>query len=51
MVEKKTDQIMGGVRFASSPPCLMRHSTPSSSLSWPARRFNVAICGSGQRQY
>ncbi|NNA37262.1 hypothetical protein HBO97_22340 [Pseudomonas lundensis] len=39
LVEKKTEQIMGGgVRFASSRRCSMPHSTPSSSLSWPARR-------------
>lgn len=49
LVEKKTEQIMGGVRFASSPLCLTRLSTLSSSLSWPARRPHAAICGSGQR--
>lgn len=51
LVERKTEQIMGGVRFASSLRYLMRLSTPSSSLNWPARRCNVAICGSGQRPY
>ena len=48
LVEKKTEQIMGGVRFANSPRCLMHRSTPSSSLSWPAKPFNAAICGSGR---
>lgn len=47
-VEKKTEQIMGGVRLANSRRCLMPRSTPSSSLSWPARPFNAAICGSGR---
>lgn len=46
LVEKKVEQIMGGVRFANSPRCLMPRSTPSSSLSWPARPFNAGICGS-----
>ena len=46
LVEKKTEQIMGGGQFANSPRCLMPRSTPSSSLSWPARPFNAGICGS-----
>ena len=33
LVEKKTEQIMGGVRFASSRHSSTRRSTPSSSLS------------------
>ena len=48
LVEKKTEQIMGGVRFASSRRCSMPRNTPSSSLSWPARPFNAGICGSGR---
>ena len=36
LVEKRAQRIMGG-RFASYRPCSMRHSTPSSSLSWHAR--------------
>ncbi|WP_156886740.1 hypothetical protein [Pseudomonas frederiksbergensis] len=51
LVEKKTEQIMGVVRFASYPSCLMRLSTPSSSSNWPARRSSVETCASGQRQY
>lgn len=48
LVEKKTEQIMGGgVRFANSPRCLMHRSTPSSSLNWLAKPFNAVICGSG----
>ena len=36
LVEKKTEQIMGGgIRFASSLRCSMPRSTPSNSLSWP----------------
>lgn len=33
MVERKTEQIMGGVRSVSSRRCLTHRSTPSSSLS------------------
>ncbi|VVN84289.1 hypothetical protein [Pseudomonas fluorescens] len=43
LVEKKTEQIMGGVRFASSPRCLMRHSTPSSLSTWLERLCAVVI--------
>ena len=51
LVEKKTEQIMGGVRFASSRRCLMRLSTLSSSLTWPARRFSAATCESDRRAF
>lgn len=44
LVEKKAEQIMGEVRFASSHRYLMLRSTLSSSLSWLARPFNVGIC-------
>lgn len=50
MVERKTEQIMGGVRFASSRRCSTHLSTPNSSLNWPARRFSAVTCGSGSRQ-
>lgn len=36
LVKKRAQKIMGGVRFVSYRPCSMRHSTPSSSLSWHA---------------
>ena len=48
LVEKKTEQIMGGVRPASSHHYSMPRSTLSSSLSWLARPFNVGICASGR---
>ena len=48
LVEKKTEQIMGGVRLASSHRCLMRLSTLNSSLIWPAKPSNAGICGLGQ---
>lgn len=48
LVEKKTEQIMGGVRFASSHRYLMPLSTPNSSWSWLARPFNVGICALGR---
>ena len=48
LVEKKTEQIMGGVRFASSHRYLMPRSTLSSSLSWLERPFNVEIYASGR---
>ena len=48
LVEKKTEQIMGGVRFASSLRCSMPCSMPSNSLSWLARPFNVGIYASGR---
>lgn len=51
MVEKKTEQIMGGVRFASYHRCSTRHSTRSSSSSWLAKPFNAAICASDPRRY
>ena len=51
LVEKKTEQIMGGVRYASSPRYLMRLNTPSSSSSWHARQFRAAICESDQRAF
>ncbi len=38
LVAKRTEKIMGGVRSASSRRCSTRHSTQSSSLSWPAKR-------------
>ena len=51
LVEKKADQIMGGVRLASCRRCSTRRSTPSSSLSWLAKPPSAAICGSGQRVF
>lgn len=48
LVEKKVEQIMGGVRFASSHRYLMPRSTLNSSLIWLARPFNVGICASGR---
>lgn len=48
LVEKKTEQIMGGARFASSHPYLMPRSTLNSSLSWLARPFNSGTCASGR---
>ena len=47
-VEKKTEKIMGGVRFASSRRYLMPRSMPNSSLSWLAKPFNAEICASEQ---
>jgi len=47
LVEKRTEQIMGGVRFGSYRRCSMPRSTPSSSLNWLAKTFNAVICGSG----
>lgn len=39
LVAKRTEKIMGGgVRYASSHRSSTRRSTPSSSLSWPAKR-------------
>ena len=46
LVEKKTEQIMGGVRFGSYRRCSMPRSTPCSSLNWPEKPFNAGICGS-----
>ncbi len=37
LVAKRTEKIMGGVRSASSHRCSTHHSTPSSSLSLPAK--------------
>ena len=48
LVEKKTEQIMGGVRFASFHRYLMPRSTLNSSLSWLARPFNAGTCASGR---
>ena len=48
LVEKKTEQIMGGARFASSLRCSMPRSMPRNLLSWPARLFNAGICVSGR---
>lgn len=49
LVEKKTEQIMGGgEQFASSLRYLMPRSTPSSSLNWRARPFNGGTCASEQ---
>ena len=48
LVEKKTEQIMGGGRFASSLRCSMPRSTPSNSLILPAKPSNAGICASGQ---
>lgn len=36
LVEKRTEKIMGGIRFANSLPCLTHLNTPSSSLHWHA---------------
>jgi hypothetical protein len=38
LVAKRTEKIMGGVWSASSHRYSTRHSTPNSSLSWPAKR-------------
>ena len=46
LVEKKTEQIMGGVRFGSYRRCSMPLNTLSSSLNWLARPFDAGICGS-----
>ena len=48
LVEKKTEQIMGGGRFASSHPYLMPRSTPNSSLRWLARPAKAGTCASGR---
>lgn len=48
LVEKKTEQIMGGVRRANCRRYSMRRSTQSSSLILPAKPSNAGICASGQ---
>ena len=51
LVEKKTAQIMGGVRFASSHRYLMPLSTPNSSWSWLARPFNAGSAHQGEEHH
>lgn len=51
LVEKKTVQIMGGGRFASSHRYLMPRSTLNSSLSWHAKPFNAGISHQGEAHY
>ena len=48
LVEKKTEQIMGGVRLVSSHRDLMPRSTLNSLLSWLVRPFNAGTFAAGR---
>ena len=47
-LKRKLSRLWEGGRFDSFHRYLMLRSTPSSSLSWLARPFNVGICASGR---